>query len=214
MRSEEVSVNGKVHQPAGNYYDKYNTRNPVARALMQGFLKSFDELVAMSGSPGTALEIGCGEGELSMRLTRAGWQVRGCDIAAEAVDEARRRAAAATLSIPFEQRGIEECAGAYPVQDLVVCCEVMEHLEDSLAALDTLAGLSRRHVLVSVPREPIWRVLNMARGRYLPALGNTPGHIQHWSTRAFVELLGQRLDVQAVRSPLPWTMALCRVRTP
>jgi 2-polyprenyl-3-methyl-5-hydroxy-6-metoxy-1,4-benzoquinol methylase len=75
-------VNGKVHQPAGNYYDKYNTRNPVARALMQGFLKSFDELVAMAGSPGAALEIGCGEGELSMRLARVGWQVRGCDIAA------------------------------------------------------------------------------------------------------------------------------------
>lgn len=207
-------MNGKVHQPAGNYYDKYNTRNPVARALMQGFLKSFDELVAMAGSPGAALEIGCGEGELSMRLARAGWQVRGCDIAAEAVEEARRRAAAAELAIPFEQRRIEECAGAYPAQDLVVCCEVMEHLEDSVAALDTLAGLSRRHVLVSVPREPIWRVLNMARGRYLSALGNTPGHIQHWSMRGFVELVGQRLDVQAVRSPLPWTMALCRVRAP
>jgi hypothetical protein len=30
-----------------------------------------------------------------------------------------------------------------------------------------------------VPREPIWRIGNMARGRYLGDLGNTPGHIQH-----------------------------------
>ena len=28
---------------------------------------------------------------------------------------------------------------------------------------------------VSVPREPIWRAANMARGKYLGALGNTPG---------------------------------------
>lgn len=205
-------MNGMVHQPAGNFYDKYNTKNPVARALMRGFLESFDELVEMAGTAGNALEIGCGEGELSMRLVKAGWQVQGCDIAAEAVSEARQRAAAAGLSIAIEQREIADCAGAYAVQDLVVCCEVMEHLEHSLAALDTLASLSCRHVLVSVPREPIWRVLNMARGRYWSALGNTPGHIQHWSKRGFVELLEQRLDVIAVRSPLPWTLALCRVR--
>jgi SAM-dependent methyltransferase len=207
-------MSGKVHQPAGNFYDKYNTRNPVARALMQGFLRAFDELVERSGNAGMALEIGCGEGELSMRLARVGWRVRGCDIAAEAVDEARARADAAGLAIPFEQRGIGQCADAYPVHDLVVCCEVMEHLEEPREALEILAGLSCRHVLVSVPREPIWRALNIARGRYWAEAGNTPGHIQHWSKRGFIELLSGRLDVLAVRSPLPWTMALCRVRKP
>lgn len=201
-----------VHQPAGNYYDKYNTRNPIARWLMHGFLHAFDELVAKIGMPGEALEIGCGEGELSMRLARAGWRAKGCDIAAEAVEEARDRISRAGLNVAVEQREIAECAGAYPRQDLVVCCEVMEHLEDSLAALEVLSGLSRGYVLVSVPREPIWRVLNMARGRYLADLGNTPGHIQHWSKRSFVELLATKLDVLAVRTPLPWTMALCRAR--
>lgn len=207
-----MTADSSVHQPAGNYYDKYHTRNPLARAMMNGFLRAFDELVAQIGSPASALEIGCGEGEMSMRLARAGWQVQGCDIAADAVDEARRRIRQAGLNILVEQREIAACAGAYPVQDLVVCCEVMEHLEDPLAALDVLSGLSRSHILVSVPREPIWRVLNMARGRYLADLGNTPGHIQHWSRHGFVDLLSQRLDIVAVRTPLPWTMALCRAR--
>lgn len=202
----------RIHQPAGNYYDKYHTRNPLARALMQGFLRAFAELVEQAGPVGSALEIGCGEGELSMRLARSGWQVRGCDIADEAVHEARRRSAAAGLSIPFETRDIAECRDVYPQHDLVVCCEVMEHLEDPATALDILARLSRRHVLVSVPREPLWRALNMARGRYLGSLGNTPGHIQHWSRRRFIELLNTRFQVEQVRTPLPWTMALCRVR--
>jgi 2-polyprenyl-3-methyl-5-hydroxy-6-metoxy-1,4-benzoquinol methylase len=201
-----------VEQPAGNYYDKYHTRNPIARALMQGFLRSFDALAARAGTPGQALEIGCGEGELSMRLARTGWRVQGCDIAEAAVDEARARIAAAGLDIPVACRDIAACREAYPPQDLVVCCEVLEHLDDPLAGLDVLAGLSRGHVLVSVPREPLWRVLNLARGRYLADLGNTPGHVQHWSRRAFVGMLQRRLDVVAVATPLPWTMALCRVR--
>jgi len=63
-----------------------------------------------------------------------------------------------------------------------------------------------------VPREPIWRILNIARGKYIGDLGNTPGHVNHWSRRGFIDLLSRRFDVVEVRSPLPWTMALCRVR--
>jgi 2-polyprenyl-3-methyl-5-hydroxy-6-metoxy-1,4-benzoquinol methylase len=209
---KEVAMNAKVVQPAGNYYDKYNTRNPVARAMMQGFLRSFLELAAMAKPVGTALEVGCGEGELSMRLARIGWDVQGCDIADEAVTEARRRAAVAGLAIPFRTLDVLSTGDVYQPCDLVVCCEVMEHLEDPSAALDVLAKLSKSFLILSVPREPVWRVLNMARGRYWKDLGNTPGHIQHWSRQSFLSHLERRLEIVAVRSPLPWTLALCRVQ--
>jgi len=205
-------MNVKVIQPAGNYYDKYNTRNPIARAMMQGFLRSFLELVTMAEPVGTALEVGCGEGELSMRLARIGWNVRGCDIADEAVVEARRRASIAGLTIPFRTLDVLSTGNVYQPSDLVVCCEVMEHLEDPSAALDALVALSKNLLILSVPREPIWRALNMARGRYWRDFGNTPGHIQHWSKQSFLSLLDRRLEIIAVRSPLPWTLALCRVK--
>ena len=82
-----------------------------------------------------------------------------------------------------------------------------------LAALATLASLARPWLIVSVPREPIWRALNLARLKYVADMGNTPGHLSHWSKRGFVELLDSRVDVIEVRSPLPWTMALCRARS-
>ncbi|MCX7512891.1 class I SAM-dependent methyltransferase [Frateuria hangzhouensis] len=205
-------MSGNVVQPAGNYYDKYNTRNPVARALMQGFLRSFMELAALAKPVGSALEVGCGEGELSMRLARTGWDVQGCDIAEEAVIEAQRRSAAAGLPIPFRALDVFNARGIYEPSDLVVCCEVMEHLEDPEAALEILKSLSRRHLLLSVPREPVWRALNLARGRYWKDLGNTPGHIQHWSRGAFLALIERHLEVVAVRSPLPWTLVLGRVK--
>ena len=75
-----------------------------------------------------------------------------------------------------------------------------------------LAQLARPHLIASVPREPLWRILNVARGRYWLELGNTPGHLQHWSGSTFTALLAERFELVEVRYPLPWTMALCRVR--
>lgn len=89
---------------------------------------------------------------------------------------------------------------------------MLEHLPDPKAALDALAGLADPWLLASVPREPLWRALNLARGAYVRDWGNTPGHLGHWSKRGFLELLGERFELVEARSPLPWTMALCRAR--
>ena len=79
------------------------------------------------------------------------------------------------------------------------------------ATLAEMARVAARRLLVSVPREPLWRGLNVARGAYLGALGNTPGHVNHWSKRSFAALLSRYGTVEQVRSPFPWTMLLVRV---
>ena len=86
----------------------------------------------------------------------------------------------------------------------------MEHLDDPEAALDTVAALASPWAIISVPREPLWRVLNLARLKYVGELGNTPGHLHHWSRRGFARFVERRLEVVELHSPLPWTMALCR----
>ena len=50
----------------------------------------------------------------------------------------------------------------------------------------------------------------MARAKYVTSLGNTPGHVQHWSSADFLRLVGRYCEIVAVRRPLPWTMVLCR----
>ena len=93
-----------------------------------------------------------------------------------------------------------------------MCCEVLEHLPDPDAGLATIARLANPWAIVSVPREPLWRALNVARFKYLGELGNTPGHLNHWSRRSFITFLEGQLEVTEVTAPLPWTMALCRSR--
>lgn len=196
---------------AGNVYDKYGSRNPVVRRLMRGFLTAFTDLVGQAACSDVH-EVGCGEGHLSTLLSQLGMHVRASDFSSQMIDEARRNAQRAKASVRFKVADVADLVPDNDSAELIVCCEVLEHLDQPLRALRILSSLARPYLLVSVPREPIWRVLNLVRGRYLAALGNTPGHVNHWSTRAFLQFLDLHVDVVALRKPFPWTMALCRSR--
>jgi hypothetical protein len=90
--------------------------------------------------------------------------------------------------------------------------EVLEHLEDPERGFAEVCRVSKRWVIATVPREPIWRMLNMARLKYVTSLGNTPGHLNHWSARGFRKFVGHFANVHACRTPLPWTVVLAEVR--
>ena len=204
-------MSNDVAERGGNVYDKYGSANPIERRLMAGFMADLDELVELSGAR-EAHEVGCGEGEVSIRLARRGIRMRGTDAFPEVLEEARERAATAGVEIDFEAAPIERLDPEPHAAELVVCCEVLEHLEDPARGLEVLAELARPWLIASVPREPLWRALNLARLSYISALGNTPGHLNHWSKHGFERFLAERFEVVEVRSPLPWTMALCRAR--
>ena len=191
----------------GNVYDKYRTRNPIARALMRGFLRSVGELY-VKAAPESVLEVGCGEGRLADHLLRRYPRPRrfaACDLEdarAPDIDPAIDFETASIYALPYHDRAF----------DLVICCEVLEHLDDPRRGLAELARVSKRSVLLSTPWEPVWRMMNLARGRYLRDLGNTPGHVQHFSRRRLLALARERLELRALRRPLPWTVILGEIR--
>lgn len=196
---------------AGNNYDKYSSRNPIARWLMSGFYNALSDLVERA-APKTIHEIGCGEGYWSINWRLQGIDARGSDfsemVIALAQDNARTQGLPTSM---FSQRSIYDIQAHEDSADLIVCCEVLEHLEDPLAGLAALKRVTTSHIILSVPREPIWCAMNMARGKYWSNLGNTPGHIQHWSSDDFIKMVRNYFDVLEVRKPLPWTMLLCKI---
>lgn len=197
---------------AGNVYDKYGTENPLARLLMGRFQRCLSELVAATGATDIH-EVGCGEGHLSILLAAPGRRVRGSDFSETIIATARQNAEARGVDIVFKAASIYDLTPREDGADLVVCCEVLEHLEEPQRALSVLARLANPHLIISVPREPLWRILNVARGRYLPRLGNTPGHIQHWSKKSFLNFLRPHLKIVRVMTPIPWIMVLARSET-
>ncbi len=207
MKREPIIENGVI---AGNLYDKYGTKNPVARYLVNGFRTYLDGLVSGTGARDIH-EVGCGEGSLCIDWAREGKTVRGSDFSEQVIGVARENASASGVDVRFNACGIYELKPERDAAELIVCCEVLEHLERPEEALEVLARLAHPHLIVSVPREPVWSLMNLARGKYLSSLGNTPGHVQRWSRASFLRLLSSHVHVVKVVTPIPWTMALCRV---
>jgi 2-polyprenyl-3-methyl-5-hydroxy-6-metoxy-1,4-benzoquinol methylase len=194
----------------GNTYDKYGSTNPVVRRLMDRFEATLDELFAQA-APGSLLDVGCGEGVLTHRWAErlAPHRVVGLDLddPVLAAEWAKRRAP----NLAYMVQKAENLPFAENEFDLAAAIEVLEHVPDPEHTVAEMARCAERHLLVSVPREPLWRGLNMARGAYLRELGNTPGHLNHWSKRSFERLLARHGKVIEARSPFPWTMLLVRL---
>lgn len=195
--------------PTGNTYDKYGTANPIERRVMANFFATLERALP-SSAPARILEVGAGEGEVVGRVIHDRWPTVPMavldlpDVALAAHWRARGLAGVfgSATALPLPDRSV----------DLVLGIEVLEHVDDPAGALREIARVASGDVVLSVPREPIWRVLNVARGKYWKDLGNTPGHIQHWSTKTFTELVSQHLEVTGTWQPLPWTLVRARQR--
>jgi ubiquinone/menaquinone biosynthesis C-methylase UbiE len=196
--------------PTGNTFDKYGSDNPVVRRLMAGFERALDELLQRA-SPDSVLDVGCGEGVLTLQWAQqlADRPVVGVDLPDAKLQAQWRMRERHNLR--FVTGRAEELPFAAGEFDLVAAIEALEHIPDPERTLSEMARVARRHLVVSVPREPLWRVLNLARGAYVREFGNTPGHLNHWSKGAFARLLGRYGEVVELRTPFPWTMVLVRV---
>ena len=186
--------------PTGNTYDKYGTGNPIERRLMEGFFTALDAMLPDT-PPRRVLEVGAGEGHVAQRVRDRypGAQVITFDLPDPELTEAwehGRGVFGSADRLPFPDRAF----------DLVLAIEMLEHVPWPDKVLAELRRVAAGPLVASVPREPIWRVLNLARLKYVKDLGNTPGHIQHWSKRGFARQVGGQFRVEAVASPLPWTV--------
>lgn len=202
MESSQIPMTPSV----GNHYDKYSSGNPVVQRLMRGFMENLLELAAQ-GPHETILEAGCGEGHLA-RIVLGELGPRRYD----ACDLAPRHELMLPRFVDYQQASIY--ALPYPDRhfDLVLACEVLEHLEDPRLAMVELSRVAKHAIIVSTPREPLWRCLNVLRGSYLKAAGNTPGHIQHFSRRGLWHLCSPYLVDMQDRQPIPWTILKGRPR--
>jgi ubiquinone/menaquinone biosynthesis C-methylase UbiE len=193
----------------GNTYDKYGSTNPVVKRLMANFEGTLEALFRRA-NPASLLDVGCGEGVLTHQWAqRIDGRVVGIDLDDPQLHEEWKGRQCPNLeymvmkaeNLPFDDNEF----------DVATAIEVLEHVPDPEHTVSEMARVASGHLLVSVPREPLWRGLNMARGAYLRDLGNTPGHLNHWSKRGFVQLLERYGTVEEARSPFPWTMLLVRV---
>jgi ubiquinone/menaquinone biosynthesis C-methylase UbiE len=162
-------------------YERGGVEGVVIERFRRGLIAAAGE-----GRPSSILDAGCGEGFVTEWLSGAfgGARIVGVDVRDDALREASGRVPEASFrcgdvcDLPFPDRSF----------DLVVCTEVLEHVEDPAGALRELRRVSRGRLLVTVPHEPFFRAGNLLRGRHVRRLGSTPGHRWTWTRAEFRRL--------------------------
>lgn len=192
--------------PDSEFTGKYETEGRIGRWLVDRFYASVRELLLRQvGSGDLVLEVGCGAGYSSRNLREC--LPPGVDFVASDIGESLlRKARTRNPGIGFVRQSVYELALPDRSVDVVVMLEVLEHLEHPGRALAEVRRVARKAAIISTPREPIWRVLNFMRGKYVRDLGNTPGHIQHWSSRGLRREVQALFRVSGIAQPVPWTI--------
>lgn len=157
------------------------------------------------------LDFGCGEGFILDELASRGLELdcyEGLDLRPDALAEARSRwpskrfVCADLFDSEFDDKRF----------DVTMAVEVFEHLFDPDAAFQRLTSLTARAMVVTVPHEPWFQLVNLARGRDLMRLGNHPEHVQHWNPSTFADFINQHAELISVRSIFPFIIATARPR--
>ncbi|MEO0601206.1 MAG: class I SAM-dependent methyltransferase [Myxococcota bacterium] len=184
---------------------KHTTGNPIVRGLLDRFHDAVRREVEAIG-PARTLDVGCGEGFVLQALGGAAGELHACDLSPTAVEACRAAVpgvearVASAVDLPYDDDAF----------DVVICLEVLEHLDEPHVAVEELARVSRGHLVLSVPWEPWFQLGNLARGKYLSGWGNHPEHVQRWSPGGFRRMLqatGAVGDVR-LRTSFPWTIAV------
>jgi len=149
-------------------------------------VETMAEWIVETLGPSTAIDIGCGPGHMMAALEARGVRTFGIDIA----DAALRRSREKGLRV---ERFDLTADGAVPGRpyDLVVCCEVAEHLDAEHAPqlVRTLVGSGPRVLLTAAEPDP-------AVGPGLHHVNEQPN--EYWI--ALMEREGWRLDRDATES--------------
>lgn len=193
-------------QQDSEFTGKYEKEGRIGGMLVDAFYSAVGELLAPHLVPPVSLlEVGCGAGYSSERILSRfpkGCEFMGCDVGPSLLAAARLR----NPGVEFSRQSVYALALPDKSIDVVVMLEVLEHLDRPEQALMELRRVARNRVILSTPREPIWRMLNFMRGKYMRDFGNTPGHMQHWSSRGLRNCVSGCFEVSDMRQPLPWTV--------
>ncbi len=157
------------------------------------------------------LDVGCGEGFAIQHLFSHAHvqniQVIGVDLRPHALTLAQQLnphhafTAGSIFRLPFDDDQI----------DLILCMEVLEHLDDPAEGMAELCRVGREWMLLSVPHEPFFMGANFLRGKNMRAWGNDPEHVNHWSSRGFLQFIKPYCHVVRWKRSFPWTLVLCRI---
>ena len=195
-----------MKNPETTNFTKFKTGNPVVQYLINRFYTKVTKYILREPFD-SILDAGCGEGMTLQKLR--GYlprNVTAFDLNHDCVHYTSAWFPGANITsqdilhLPYDKEEF----------DLVICLEVLEHLERPDLALKSLKRVARNRLIFSVPYEPWFQVGSFLRGKYLKYWGNHPEHINHWSPNTFEQFLSREFSAVSIDTSLPWIIAQVR----
>lgn len=195
-----------IRQLQTDNYKKHTSKSKLQRFFINNFFRILLQQVRQLDGIESVLDVGCGEGfTLEMlRKQKIGKKLVGI----EYLDTAIKIGKKVHPKIEFKQGTIYELPYKDKTFDLVICTEVLEHLEEPEKALKELVRVSKKYCVISVPNEPFFMSANFLRGKNFSRWGNDIEHIQHWTAIGFKRFVGKYLRVRSISLPFPWTLLI------
>lgn len=189
-------------------FQKHTSKNPLQKFLIENFYRNLIEL-SRPLKPVNILDAGCGEGFSLNKLSenKIGKKLEGIEnsktaiILSKKINPNLNIKFGSVYKLPYKNNSF----------DLVICTEVLEHLENPEKALKELARVSKQYLLLTVPNEPFFMVSNLLRGKNVKRFGNDQGHLNHWNVYSFNKFLKENsIKIKEVKFPFPWIMVLAK----
>ena len=197
-------INRKKKEKSGNLA-KYKSKNFVKRHFVKKFLEEVGKVVEEKGVE-EVVDVGCGEGQTIkyLRSNTLGLKFIGFDLWEKAVKESRRENPGVDF-IVGDIYEVDKLLGKGRV-DLVMCLEVLEHLEEPGKAMEAMGRVDSVGYLFSVPNEPFFRVGNLVMLKNVTRFGNDVDHRQKWSKGEFYKFVSRYFKVRKILISSFWTI--------
>lgn len=194
-----------------------HAQNRYKRIFVQAFLHQIDEYLndmQRSGWIEKFIDIWCGKWFITNYIQKYidtnGWGL-GIDISPEKIHFSQN-IFPDTKYMLQDTQSIEKNGDIF---DLVVCTEVLEHLDHPEDMLTVCKNLSTKYVLISVPSEPYFSMASLITWKNISRRGTTPDHKKKYNKKSLSRFLHMHLSWReiTVSTRWFWLLAYCKKNT-
>jgi len=138
---------------------KHTSKNPIQKFLISNFFSSLISIIKPLKAD-SILDAGCGEGFTMNKLKENGLgkKIEGIEYEQAAITFGKEL----FPNLIIKQGSIYSLPYKDSFFDLIICTEVLEHLEDPTKAIREILRVSRKYLIIGVPNEPFFMLSNFS----------------------------------------------------
>ncbi len=183
--------------------EKYH--NILTKGITSNFIKNL-LIEVKKFKTNSVLDIGCGTGYITKRISLVKPKVIGCDIDKEKLVLAKKYT---KNKIRFKHVNDKKLPFKDNSFDLIICSEVLEHIEDIDFFLTEIKRVGKKFLLITVPNEPYFRIANFLRLKNVLEFGNGHGHINHFNKKTLKKVFPKEFKLKKLKiNSCLWLMAI------